>query len=438
MKIALFLTLTLLTASTLGAIVGSYIDESGRQIDHHVGSYLVRDVSQALYRVKYDVEMLGGNFIVNLDVQQGVAGVQCDISNIELIVTFTNKNDAYAFYRVMSASSSDRFVTGTRWNCNEAQSGAMMLMRRVLGASFNNDRVVTLNTAQGQYEESIKDGVITLDKAEEPEDHSLTFCLGVNSNKECDAAKEPIPLYTNKYMSLSCSNCFVGAKATVFLEVQISWFKLRKIATGLKDISVNAGLVLDLNAQAAWNAGIDKTYKVVDQAIIIQFWIGPIPITIWYEIPIQLLASASIDAKLDVQAGATANWKIGDAYVSWSESQGWQMAKPNPVFTWQPVLKAEGNFNAQGSLAIIPSFVVHAMRIMQMGVKMTPSLMLEAHGDLQKKEACADLSYRVNGEASAEVHINIPYIRIRLDKVFGPYSLFDTGIKQIAHWCVKG
>ena len=222
MKIALFLTLTLLTASTLGAIVGSYIDESGRQIDHHVGSYLVRDVSQALYRVKYDVEMLGGNFIVNLDVQQGVAGVQCDISNIELIVTFTNKNDAYAFYRVMSASSSDRFVTGTRWNCNEAQSGAMMLMRRVLGASFNNDRVVTLNTAQGQYEESIKDGVITLDKAEEPEDHSLTFCLGVNSNKECDAAKEPIPLYTNKYMSLSCSNCFVGAKATVFLEVQIS------------------------------------------------------------------------------------------------------------------------------------------------------------------------------------------------------------------------
>ncbi len=437
MKIALFLTLTLLCASTLGAIVGSYIDESGRQIDHHVGSYLIRDTSDTLYRVKYDVEMLGGNIIVNLDALPGISAVQCDISNIELIVTFNNKNDAVSFYRVMSSASSDHFVTGARWNCNEAQDGAMMLMRKVLGASFNNDRVVTLKTAQGHYEESIKDGSITLDRAEEPEDHSLTFCLGVNSNKDCNAAKGPIPIYENKFMTLSCSNCFVGAKATVFLDVQISWFKLRKIATGLKDINVNAGLVLELDAHASWNAGVDKTYKVVDQAIIIQFWIGPIPITIWYEIPIQLLASASIDARLNVQAGATANWKIGDSYISWSESQGWQLVKPNPVFTWQPVLKAEGNFNAQGSVALIPSFIVHAMRIVQMGVKMTPTLTLQAHGDLQTREACADLSYRVNGEANAEVHINIPYTRIKLDKVFGPYSLFDTGVKQIGHWCVK-
>jgi len=438
MKNVLFLTLVLLSTVTLGAIVSSYIDESGRQIDHHIGSYLMRDSQHTLYKVSYDVEMLGGNLIVNMDVQSGVMNVQCDISNIELVVTFDNRDFANGFYKIMASSAQDRFVTGTRWNCNEAQDNSNMLMRRVIGATYNGDRVVTLKTTQGQYEESIKDGVITLDKADEPEDEAEhTFCFGYNTNKDCDASKAPIPLFNSKYLDITCSNCFVGAKATVFMEVQISWFKLRKIAAGLKGININAALVLDLNAHGSWNAGLDKTYKIVDQGIIIQFFIGPIPITIWYEIPVQVIAQASLDAHIDIEAGATAAMHIGDAYVSWTESNGWVMVKPNPSFEWKPTLKVEGGFHATASLAVIPSFALHVMRVMQMGVKVTPQLMFDAEGDIQKKEACADLSYRVNSEAGAEVHINIPYTRIKFDKIFGPYSLFDTGVKPIGHWCIK-
>lgn len=436
MKQTAFLLLSFLAAAVFGTIIDSYIDEKGVAIDHHVGSYLVRDKQDSLYRVTYDVHMLGGNVIINLDQQKGINNVQCDISSIELVVTFDNKMDATTFYRVITGSSADRFVTGTNWNCKGTQEGEIMLMRRVLSADLNNN-VVTLHTVEGHYEESIKDGDITLDRADLPEDHSKTFCLGVNSNKECNAAAAPIPIYSSKYMDITCSNCFVGAKATVFLDVHISWFKLRRIATGLKDINVNAGFVLNLDAKMNWRAGYDKTYRIVDKAVIIQFWIGPIPISIWYEIPVQVLAEASLDAQLNLVAGATASWKFGDAYIAWDEGQGWHMVKPNPSFTWQPVLKAEGNFNAAASISIVPSFIIHAMRIIQAGVKMTPTLMLQAHGDLAAKEACADLSYRVNSEANAEVHINIPFIRIAYDKVFGPYSLFDTGVKPIGHWCYK-
>ena len=437
MKTAILFTLALIFTYSLGAIVSSYVDEEGRPIDHHIGSYLVRDKSDTLYRVKYDVQMLGGNLIINLDVQQGVNNVQCDISNIELLVTFDSPAQANSFYRIMNSASSDRFVTGTRWNCKEAQGDAMMLMRRVLKATYDGNRIVTLSTGQGQYEESIKDGVITLDKAEESDGYAKTFCFGVNSNKECDHADGPLPLYSNKYMELSCSNCFIGAKATAFIELQIAWFKLRKVGAGLKDINVNAALVLDLAAHGSWNTGMDKVYKLIDQAIIVQFWIGPIPITVWYEIPVQLIANAGLDAALHVQAGATANWKIGDAYVEWTENGGWQAAKPKPQFNWQPVLSAEGNFHASASISIVPSIILHFMRVMQMGVRMTPVLSFEAQGDLESKQACADLTYRVNGESFAEMHINLPYIRVHIDKTFGPYSLFDTGVKSIGHWCIK-
>lgn len=397
-----------------GTIVGSYIDEDGRAIDHHVGAYLVRDEQSTLYKVTYDVHMLGGNVIINLDQQRGLRGVQCDISSIELTTIFNNGGDAMSFYRVITGSSADRFVTGTNWNCKNTQDGEIMLMRRVLGATINGNTVV-LKTVEGHYEESIKDGTIKLDKADLPQDHSNTFCLGVNSNKDCTEAAAPIPIYSNKYMDITCGNCFVGAKATVFLDVEISWFKLKRIATGLKDININAAFVLNLDAKVNWAAGYDKTYRLVDKGIILQFWIGPIPISIWYEIPVQLLAEAKVDAQVALAAGAKANWKVGDAYFEWNDSEGWHMVRPHPVFTWEPVLKAEGNFNAAASLAIIPSFVIHAMRIIQAGVKMTPKLMLEANGDLQKKQVCADLSYQVNSEANAEVHINIPLFRISYD-----------------------
>lgn len=436
MQTTAFIVLALLLVNSLGAIVGSYIDENGLPIDHHLGTYLIKDTQGALYKVTYDVEMLGGNLVLNLDQLRPIKNVQCDSNNIELLVDFVNNAEALAFYKIVSVNTNNRFVTGTNWNCKDVQTGALMLMRRVLSAELNQNRVL-LHTVQGFYEESIKDGSITLDRADQPQEHSKTFCLGVNSNKECDAASGPIPIYENKYFSLTCSNCFVGAKATVFLDVQISWFKLRRVATGLRDIGVNAAFVLDLAAQASWSAGFDKTYKLVDQGIIIQFFIGPIPISIWYEIPIQVLANAKVDIKAPATAGAKANWKIGDAYISWDENAGWKVVKPNPVFTWEPVLHGEANFNAEASLSIIPSFIIHAMRIVQAGVRMEPSLMFAASGDTEKKELCADLSYQVKADSRAEVHINIPFTRIRFDKTFGPYVLFDTGVKPIGHWCVK-
>ena len=122
MKAAYFLLL-FIAATAMGAIVRSYVDEQGRPIDHHVGSYLLKHKMGSTYRVNYNVEMLGNNLIVNMDEVRGVRRVNCDLTNIELVVDFNSVPDAYNFYRSVT-SGPDRFVTGGKYNCSE---GSLML-----------------------------------------------------------------------------------------------------------------------------------------------------------------------------------------------------------------------------------------------------------------------------------------------------------------------
>ena len=430
---ALLLTLLLL-GTTFGAIIRSYIDEKGRQIDHHVGSYMVTDKTGTPYRVTYNVEMLGGDLVTSLDEVAGISKVQCDLNNIEMVVNFNSVPDAYNFYKSVQGNGFDKFLTSGKYTCGEVQTNSFMTFRRVVESEISGVTVL-LRTAQGTYEETIKEGSVQLEPIDVPEEHSKTFCFGVNANTECTAAKNSIPLYQNKFLEISCSNCFVGTKATVFVDFRISWFKLRHIGAGFRDISVNGAFVLDLNAHASASASHDRTYRLVDQGLLVQFWIAFVPITIWYEIPVQIVATAMIDAQAHATAGVKASWRIGDAYVDWDESYGWRNGRPNPTFSWEPVLTGDASFKAEASLSIIPSVIVHVMRIIQTGVRLAPTVTLDVAGDTNTKQICADLSYKVSADLSASVTLNLPLIKV-FEKTFGPKELFNTGVKPIGHWCI--
>lgn len=177
--------------------------------------------------------------------------------------------------------------------------------------------------------------------------------------------------------------------------------------------------------------------KIVDQKVIVAFSIGPIPITIWYEVPLHLLAKTMIEAKAHATAGAIANWHIGDAYVAWERGHGWKIGKPNPHFSFNKVLSGEASFKGDALIKLAPSFIMHINRIIEAGITIDPSLMAEVAGDTEKKELCLDLSYEVLSEVYAALHINIPFVHLRIQKTFGPYKVIDTGVKKIGHWCAK-
>jgi len=353
---------------------------------------------------------------------------------VELLIIFGTDAQAHDFYKVISSQTTERYVTSSRWHCNSTKPSSRVLLSRVLDADLNKQTVL-LRTAEGHYEEAIKNGVFSLSKAEVG-NHEETICFGVNT-MDCASPKESIPIFSDSHISMTCSECFVGAKATVFIEVEIYFFKLKKISTGLKNINVAGSFVLDMAANYGWSGTMDKTYYAVPNSAIIEFWVGAIPIAISYEIPLQIKASAIITANAAAAVGAKANWNIGDAFVSWSDNTSWVVSKPNPVFSWDHVLHGSAEFNAESEISLIPSINVNAEKLVQVGMKLIPTVYTKVNGNIENKELCADLSYRVICETQAELHVNIPLIFVQIDKIFGPLTLLDTEVQPIGHYCVK-
>lgn len=429
-KFLYFLGIIYLVSSVM---VNRYIDGEGRTIEHHIHTSIVMDQTHHFYNLSYNVHMLGGNHIVNLDTISGISQVQCDVNNIDIAITFYSEAYAIQFLNIINLQRIDRFITSAKYNCNDAQAKAQITMRKVLGTS-RYGTIVYLTGAQGFYEQTIKEGDISLQPIENTTQIEKRLCFGANS-KNCDTADGPIMLYQGKYVTISCSNCFVGARATIFMELSIRWFKLKRVASGFKDIGVKGAFELTMDASGNWGTSTEKLIRLVEQQTIITFWIGPIPISIWYELPLHIIMNAALSAEASVTAGAYADYSIGDAYISWDDQNGWKTVKPNPVFKFEKVLKGQASFHGEGSIAIVPEIILHITRVLEAGLTFDPTLMLEVQGSTEKRELCADLKYKVSSHLRAGIEINIAFIKI-FQKQFGPYELFNKG-GNIGHWCVK-
>jgi len=239
-------------------------------------------------------------------------------------------------------------------------------------------------------------------------------------------------------MSVDCANCFLGVEATVFASLSIHLFKLQQLSGGLKNIAVNGAFELDMNAHAAWSTGVDKTLPVVKSATIINFWVGPIPVRVWFEIPVEMKADLSFTSSASATVGATANWNIGDAYVEWDSKNHWQVVKPSPKFSWAPVINGQAQFNAEGSFSLKPTVTVHLDNLFQSSLVIDPVLSMQAQGSTADKQLCASLGYDIDITVAAELDINISWLNIHDDRTFGPKSLYASGNQSIGHWCVAG
>jgi len=102
----------------------------------------------------------------------------------------------------------------------------------------------------------------------------------------CDSASGPITLYNSDIVSVTCSNCFIGFHADVFFNLEIRGFVLRSVSGGFKDVFLDGGIGLDMNAQ------VEKPILSVDKELwkgggedhpILSFHIASIPFSIWFD-----------------------------------------------------------------------------------------------------------------------------------------------------------
>lgn len=246
----------------------------------------------------------------------------------------------------------------------------------------------------------------------------IPFCYGFNTNN-CKNAQTVIPLFQNKFLELDCDNCFAGFSGDAFAEIEIDWFKIKNIAAGFKNLDLEAGLGVNLQATAAPTYAFDKNYPVISKFNIVSFNIGPIPVDLWLELPVEVSLNAGLDASADLQLGANIDFSIGNLYFQWNDKSGFQFFKPSDNINIKPYISHSESLNGQAQFKILSSLKLHLDNVFEIQADITP----EIDGTLNN--LCLDGTYR----------INIDYQGTVMKDSFGPKIIFDSGNRQLLHIC---
>ena len=247
----------------------------------------------------------------------------------------------------------------------------------------------------------------------------IPFCYGFNT-KNCKTPSTSIPIFQNKFLELDCDNCFVGFSGDAFAEIEIDWFRIKNVAGGFKNLDLQGGLGVNLQATAAPSYAFDKTYPVISKFTIASFNIGPIPVNLWLELPVELSLNAGLDASIDARIGANIDFSIGNSYFEWEHSTGFKFFGPTDNLGVKPYITHSENLNGQADFKILGSLKLHLDNVFEIQADLTPEI------DAQLNNKCLDGSYR----------INVDYQGFVMKDTFGPKSIYDSGNRQLVHVCI--
>lgn len=395
-----------------------------------------------MYQVRYNNSRVSDEHVIVIDNLFGLINVTCDIDQTALFMQFI---DAYSLMDFVNALEyvSDYLTGGQSHGCaprnSTSNSTDNYLLRRVISGEYNEMLgQIQLVATEAKYDEIYQTADIQFATYGSCADSfDAPICIGVNTENSCDSATSPITIFQNQYVDITCSNCFLGFITDVFLDLHIELFKLKSLTGGFKNMSLNGGLVFDLNAHDSWSTGVDKTLNFIPPTTAISFWIGPIPFKITFAVPVQVIAQANFQATAQATIGATAEWNIGDNYIMYTAGQGWTHVTPDPEFTWTPQAEGSAEFHADASFALVPSLEMSVDNVYDYQLQLYPILNFQAEGSTKEKQLCANLTYDVEIDSSAQLHINIPWLFIHDTDSYGPRIIYNTGTKPIGGICVN-
>ena len=246
----------------------------------------------------------------------------------------------------------------------------------------------------------------------------VPFCYGFNT-KDCKTPSSAIPIFQNKYLDLDCDNCFAGFSGDAFAEIEIDWFKIKNVAGGFKYLNLQGGLGVNLQATAAPSYAFDKTYPVISKFTIASFNIGPIPVYLWLELPVEVSLNAGLDAAADAQLGANINFGIGNMYFQWNDNSGFQFFGPTDNLNITPYLKHSESLNGESQFKILASMKLHLDNVFEVQADITPQI------DATLNDLCLDGKYQ----------LQVDYQGTVMKDTFGPKTIYDSGSRPLVHIC---
>ena len=408
------------------------VDESGAILNEYTGEIKAEMPNGAPHIITYSIQTPGEDVIVNLEgglfdymecLKDGKVALDVRFADwIEPVLEWANAPNA--------------FLTGRKdLNCWMTDSQQVML-REVVSAEYGGDYWVVLKTTETSYENLIKTGKVSVlhdcgDKLDENGEVSAAWskcmCIGFNVNDKCESAGTSIPIYHDENVDVVCKNCFIGAKATIFYDVEFGFFKIKGASAGLKGMELNAGIVIEADAHGAYEHTWTHTWDIVPHYTLATWMIGPIPFYLWLSIPLDLRLHLDTHAQAMLTLGALGKWALGDAYVKYDGD--WTVVKPSPHFTWNPVLDYSAQFTADTSLTLAPTIDLHLDGVISVAIDLEPTIFANMEGAAKPPHICTQLDYEVASTITSQLNLFF------WKKTFGPYTLFDTGEKEIGKWC---
>jgi len=184
------------------------------------------------------------------------------------------------------------------------------------------------------------------------------FCFGANVDDNCTHAAESMPIADG----IDCKNCFVGAAADAYYNLNYSAFHLNSVEAGLKDIHIRgaAGAHANFSKEHTFKGSLplltDKlVFKVIDTLVGCPICI---PVKITVAVPTTVGISATFHGSVDVELGAELDLHLSDEIVKWDHVDGWS----------HPLTKNEVSVKPIFHLDVLPA-AVEAVLELQTGVQ---------------------------------------------------------------------
>jgi hypothetical protein len=428
MKVALLISAACVaTASASGLIKG--VDQLCINGKEHLLEYNAKRGDESVH-------------IYNLDDIDHVSGVTCDIDGSKLGVEFTHAVYMLEYFAKWEFGKA-YLVGGSKWGCplnGDPKTG--LVLRYVNAASVHGSHKHSLkvSTTAAQYDQIYESATIALNPTgqacELEKDHSKDICLGLNTD-DCKTAAANIPIYSNKYLTIDCDDCFAAFDANVFFNLEIGDWELQKLAAGFRNITLTADVDLHIKATNQWSTGVDKVLPIVPKTPLITFRVGSVPFVVWFDIPVEVKADAMLLATAEAYAGVKAEWNVGDLYIQWDPTNHWTHVTPKPIATFTPTISGHADFHATADFSLVPTFELHAEQLFTYTVTVDPEFNLDIKGDTTTKQLCENAAYSASITTFAELKLNINLLNIHIDKKWGPEIVWSKQ-GQLSQACING
>eukprot|EP01091_Cochliopodium_minus_P016964 TRINITY_DN6519_c0_g1_i2.p1 TRINITY_DN6519_c0_g1~~TRINITY_DN6519_c0_g1_i2.p1 ORF type:complete len:363 (-),score=69.62 TRINITY_DN6519_c0_g1_i2:102-1190(-) len=300
-------------------------------------------LNKKIYNLNYNVSVAVDNIFLVLE-EQGASNITCNLDPSSMLITFPSSSSMQQF-----SSQIKPVITFITSQTPTFFCKGKPLLRRVFAFEEYTEGTNTLllSLSDSRYDEIFDKAHISFgsssetcgDEVVDPKvahtypafnnPKSGHFCLGINTNEQCTNASQPLQLYNNQYITVTCEDCFFALTGDVFLEVHIDLFECISFTGGFVNLEMLGSLIMQLQAHIDWSAGIDKNIPIGGEINLLNFNIGPVPVHLYFLLDLGFALNSQYQFTATATIGTSFNYTWDCWYVKWGLLSGWEHVHPS-------------------------------------------------------------------------------------------------------------